>query len=156
MTRLIALVLFAVASLASSAALSHSHKKKGLEIVHPWTPAMLQKDVRATQVFMTIKNRSGTADRLLSASTPSAEKVELREPSGDGSKTETKPAAALSVAAGKTLELNRKGPRLVLTGVKKQLHAYDDFKLTLVFEKAGRMVIDVVVEEASTEEPHKH
>lgn len=156
MTKLIALLLFAVASLAPPAALSHSHKKKGLEIIHPWTPAMLHKEARTTQVYMTIKNRGRTADRLLSASTPAAEKTEMRQPSSSDPGSETKPAAAPSIAAGKDLDLSRKGPRLVLTGVKRQLHAYDEFKMTLVFEKAGRMVVDVMVEEASTEEPHKH
>ena len=155
LTKLVALLLLA-ASLAPMAAHSHSHKKKGLEIVHPWTPAMLQKGTRTTHVFMTIKNRSGRSDRLLSASTPTAEKVELHELGNNSSSNETKPATAFAVAAGKDFDLNRKGPRLVLTGVKKQLHAYDDFKMTLVFEKAGRIVIDVMVEEAETEEPHKH
>ena len=45
---------------------------------------------------------------------------------------------------------------MVLTGLKKRLDAYDSFKLTLVFEKAGRVVVDVAVEEAETKEPHKH
>lgn len=156
LTKLIVLLLLAVATLAPPAALSHSHKKKGLEIIHPWTPAMLQKDARTTQVFMTIKNRGRANDRLLSASTPTAEKTEMQQPSSNEPGSETKPAAAPLIAAGKELDLSRKGPRLVLTGVKRQLHAYDEFKMMLVFEKAGRMIVDVMVEEASTDEPHKH
>jgi copper(I)-binding protein len=39
-----------------------------------------------------------------------------------------------------------------LTGVKKAFNAYHDFKMTLVFEKAGRMVVDVMVEEAPAEQ----
>ena len=46
------------------------------------------------------------------------------------------------------MQLTAKGPHLALTGLKQRLDAYDSFKLTLVFEKAGRMVVDVMIEEA--------
>jgi periplasmic copper chaperone A len=62
----------------------------------------------------------------------------------------------LSVPAGGELALSADGPHLLLGGVKKRLSAYDSFKITLVFEKAGRMEIEVMVEEADTKEPHKH
>jgi hypothetical protein len=35
----------------------------------------------------------------------------------------------------------------VLTGLKTPLPAYDDFKMTLVLAKAGRVAIDVMAEE---------
>ena len=54
------------------------------------------------------------------------------------------------------MDLVRNGPHLLLSGLKKRLDAYDSFKLTLVFEKAGSMVVEVAVEEAETVEPHKH
>ena len=63
---------------------------------------------------------------------------------------------AIVIEPGKEAQLTRNGPHLVLTGVKKRLDAYDSFKLTLVFEKAGRVVVDVAVEEADTKEPHEH
>jgi len=67
-----------------------------------------------------------------------------------------KPVAAILVGAGADVELVRNGPHLLLSGLKKRLDAYDTFKLTLVFEKAGSMVVEVAVEEAATVEPHKH
>ena len=93
----------------------------------------------AARVYMIIKNASGKSDRLLSASTQRADKVELHS-AGKG-------AAAFVVRNGKELALYGDGPSLVLTGLKKPLHAYDDFKMTLVFEKAGPVAIDVMVEE---------
>jgi len=145
-------LLLAAATLAPSAGLSHSHKRKNLEIVHPWTMAMLEKGTTTARVFMTIKNSGGAPERLISASTPQAEKVELS--AGDGAAKDIKSAAAFTIGPGKVLVLHAKGQHLVLTGVRKAFHAYDDFKMTLVFEKAGRMVIDVVVEES--EEGHQH
>ena len=150
----VAVLLLAMA-LAPLAASAHSHTKKGLEIVHPWTPATTQATTATTQVFMKIKNR-GEADRLLRASTPVAASVALQEPVGTDAGQTAKPIAAIVVDADKDMELDRKGPHLLLSGLKKRLNAYDSFTLTLVFEKAGSMVVEVAVEEAETVAPHKH
>ena len=131
------LLLLAAAALPLSAS-AHSHKSKGLEIVHPWTPAQPKGAVTA-RIFMTIKNDSGRTDRLLSASTPRASRVELKGP-GKG-------AAAFTIRSGEQLGLAGDGPRVVLIGLKTPLQAYDDFKMTLVFERAGPIAIDVMVEE---------
>ncbi len=153
--RQIALLLLA-AALAPPAALAHSHKKKTLEIVHPWTPAMLEKRVVNIPVYMKVKNEGRSAERLLSANTPLADKVEIIEPKSLGSITLPTATAALTIPARGELVLGPDGPRLLLSGFKKRLGAYDSFALTLVFEKAGRMVVEVMVEEAETKEPHKH
>ena len=154
MTRTFVLLLLA-AAFAPPAASAHSHKKKGLEIVHPWTPATTEKTTATIPVFMKIKNR-GAADRLLRASTPVAAGVALHEPVGADVSQAAKPVTAIAIGAGKDVELVRNGAHLLLSGVKKRLNAYDTFKLTLVFEKAGSMVVEVAVEEAETVEPHKH
>ena len=146
----VAVLLLAVA-LAPLAASAHSHTKKGLEIVHPSTPATTEETTATTQVFMKIKNR-GAGDRLLRASTPVAASVAFQEPAGVGAKE----VAAILVGADNEVELDRKGPHLLLSGLKKRLNAYDSFTMTLVFEKAGSMVVEVAVEEAETVAPHKH
>ena len=150
MIRYLLCLLLAAAVVPPAAA--HSHKKKWLEIVHPWTSETVQKGATTARVFMTIKNRGRVPDRLISASTPRADKVELaavEDAARDGTS-----AAPFSIAPGKELVLHAKGQHLVLTGAKKAFHAYDDFKMALVFEKAGRIVVDVVVEEAEPE--HRH
>jgi periplasmic copper chaperone A len=152
----IALLLSLAVALAPPAAMAHSHKKKALEIVHPWTPAMVEANVANIPVYMKLKNGGGAPERLLSATTPLADKVELIEPKAQGAMTLPTVATALSVPAGGELALSADGPHLLLGGVKKRLNAYDSFKITLVFEKAGRMEIEVMVEEADTKEPHKH
>jgi periplasmic copper chaperone A len=152
----IAVLLSLAVALAPPAAMAHSHKKKALEIVHPWTPAMVEANVANIPVYMKLKNGGGAPERLLSATTPLADKVELIEPKAQGAMTLPTVATALSVPAGGELALSADGPHLLLGGVKKRLSAYDSFKITLVFEKAGRMEIEVMVEEADTKEPHKH
>jgi periplasmic copper chaperone A len=152
----IAVLLSLAVALAPPAAMAHSHKKKALEIVHPWTPAMVEANVANIPVYMKLKNGGTASERLLSATTPLADKVELIEPKAQGSVMLPTVVAALGVPAGGELVLSADGPHLLLGGVKKRLNAYDSFKITLVFEKAGRMEIEVMVEEADTKEPHKH
>jgi hypothetical protein len=147
------LLALLAAALAPPVVLAHSHKRKGLEVVHPWTPAMLERGATTTTIYMTIK--SGRDDRLIGATTTLATKVELHEPAGDGAAGDSKAVPAVAITAGKPVELSRKGPRLVVSGVKRPLNAYDSFKLTLVFEKAGRMVVEVTVEENEDVVPHK-
>jgi len=154
MNKLLAVLLLAGATLAPSAGLTHSHKRKSLEIVHPYTMEMLKKETTTAQVFMVIKNSGGTPERLISASTPRAAKVDLFP--DDNAAADRKAVAPFTIGPGKSLVLGPKEQHLVLTGVKRAFTAYDEFKMTLVFEKAGRMVVDVMVEEASTDEPHKH
>jgi copper(I)-binding protein len=149
MRKIVALLL--ALTLTPPMALAHSHKKNGLEIIHPWTFAMAEPRVQNIAVYMTIKNDTKSADRLLSVTTPHAEKAELIEPQVP------MPIAALTIPAQGKLELNSDGPRLLLSGFKKKLNAYDSFELVLIFEKAKQVKIEVMVEEAEiAEQPHKH
>src|SRR5262245_31730913 len=116
-------IMLAAAALAASAT-AHSHKAKGLEIVHPHT-LQTQKGAVTARVIMTVRNDGRTPDRLVSASTPRAAKVELKAGKG---------GAAFVIKAGGELGLAGDGPSVVLIGLKKPLDAYDDFEMTLVFE----------------------
>ena len=43
-----------------------------------------------------------------------------------------------------------------LLGLTKPLYIDDNFQLTLVFEKAGRIDVEVHIEDAAIAAPHKH
>jgi periplasmic copper chaperone A len=149
MIRLLVILLLGAAMLTPTTASAHSHKKNGLEIVHPWTRATVDKSDTTVLVSMTIKNRSGAVDRLLRASTPLAAGASIREPGNPNA------LAAILIGSGKDVELKRNGPHVELAGFKKQLDAYESFAMTLVFEKAGSVVVEVMVEEAEAEpKPH--
>ena len=146
------LVRTGVALLASfmlaGSAHAHSHKLKSLEIVHPWCWETAA-GTKTVAVYMTIRNSARRPDRLLRATASIAGKAELRA-AGDT------PAKSLDAKAGEELILKRDGPHILLTGVKKQFGAYDAFVMTLTFERAGKVEVEVAVEEASKAEPAKH
>ena len=141
-------------TMLATAAQAHSHKLKKLEIVHPWC-IETGDTAKPVIVSMTIRNAGGRADKLLGATTSMAAKTELREA---GAAPDTDGKAIRSVAVGSRGEVNLKrgGPHILLTGMKKQLSPYDSFFMTLAFEKAGKVEVEVMVEEASVlEAPHK-
>ena len=52
-------------------------------------------------------------------------------------------------AAGQDVALKRTGPHLVLTGLAKPLAPYDSFLMTLIFERAGEIEVEIAVEEGA-------
>lgn len=133
---------------------AHSHKLKSLEIVHPWC-IETSDTAKPVAVFMTIRNAGGRPDKLLRASTSMAAKAELRD-GGAAPDIEGKVIGSVSVASRGEVDLKRGGPHILLSGMKKQLDAYDAFVMTLVFERAGKVEVEVQVEEAAIAEPAKH
>jgi copper(I)-binding protein len=134
------LVLAAAALFVATAALAHSHKLKNLEIVHPWC-IETNDTANPVSVFMTIKN-SGRPDKLLRATTSIAGKSELRV-------ADDKAVSSVGVATRGATDLKRDGPHIQLLDVRKQLSPYDSFLMTLVFERAGKVEVEVMVEKAS-------
>jgi hypothetical protein len=127
---------------ATNLALAHEFKIKNFEFIHPWTrePASGVKDV---PVYMVLRNTASTPDRIVSVSSPFATKAELRAGKAEGEKQ----VSAIPVPADATVELKADGPHIFLSGLTEPLDGYQYFPLTLTFERAGQLEIEVYVEE---------
>ncbi|MFL6946873.1 MAG: copper chaperone PCu(A)C [Xanthobacteraceae bacterium] len=143
-----------IASAWTAGALAHSHKIKGFEIVHPWCFEITDPAVSTAAVYMIIKNQDRRPDRLIGATSAAAQTIELRTPVGDG--THTRKASGLDVKGGQELILRSSGPHLLLSGLARKPAAYESFAMTLIFERAGRIEVEVMVEEARKGEPAPH
>jgi copper(I)-binding protein len=141
-------VAVAASCLQSGYALAHSHKQKGLEIVHPWCFETADASVKTNAVYMLIKNLTKRADRLIGASSTRARKIEIRESTGEAT-APTRAISGVTIKGGQEAALKRAGPYLLLSGLAKPLGPYDSFLMTLVFERAGKIEVEVVVEEAT-------
>jgi copper(I)-binding protein len=146
------LIVAGTMALAATAQ-AHSHKFRTLEIVHPWC-IETGDTAKPVVVSMTIRNAGARPDRLLSASAPSAARTELR--AGVPPDAEGDIIASVPVGAKSEVNLKRGGPHVLLTGMKKPLDPYDSFLMTLTFERAGKVEVEVMVEEKSNIEPAKH
>jgi hypothetical protein len=124
-------------------ALAHEIKHKAITIVHPW---VMETEQPEAVLSLKIKNAGEATERLLRASTPLASKTLIVDSVSQDGK-------ALSIPGRGGLMLRSDGPHIVLSGLKKPLRAYDSFALTLVFEKAGSVNVEVSVEEQTSDKP---
>src|SRR3546814_11109635 len=93
---------------------------------------------------MPILNNGETPDRLVVAASPVAAQVRFRA-AKDG---ETRWPEAIPLAPGKPFALAEWREHIWLTGLKRPLKPGDRFPLTLTFAKAGKLDIEVMVEES--------
>lgn len=90
--------------------------------------------------FMTIVNNSGQADRLVSAQSPVTMMVELHE-------TVTEGGVMKMVHQPQGFEIPPGGKHVMLMGLKSALEAGQNIQITLKFEKAGEITVNVPVRE---------
>lgn len=94
-----------------------------------------------------------TADRLVAASTPVANKAELHTMSMSGMVMKMRPIAGVDIPAGQKVILAPGGLHIMLIGLKKPLMAGQSFPLTLTFAKAGTRTVEVAVEKIGAAGP---
>lgn len=116
----------------------------GLEVEQPWARPTNAANGAA---YMTITNPGDTADRLVSAASDVAGKVELHTHTIDSEGVaRMRPVEAIDVPAKGSASLAPGGLHVMLIGLHGPLTEGQPFPLTLSFEKAGRMTIEVAVE----------
>jgi copper(I)-binding protein len=114
--------------------------QRNIKIANPWVHETTGS--RAV-LHVTIANTEPRADRLLRASTPLAAKVAIWNQVGKEGGGFRIPGRAEFVIGGDL-------PRIELRGLTGSLHAHARFSLLLVFEQAGKITVDVLVDSASS------
>jgi periplasmic copper chaperone A len=121
---------------------------RGIEIGQPWARAALQVRLQAGGFFV-VTNKGALPDRLVAASSPVAEKVEIHAIKVVGADIQMCPRPeGLLVEAGSTLTLKPRGYHLLLSGVATALVVGTRLPVTLTFERAGRIDVELTVEAA--------
>ena len=135
-------------ALASGLGAAHGFQAADMHVRHPFaTPTPPGARIGAAY-FTALENRGSQADRLLRASTPAAARVELH--SGDigaDGVMRMREKESIDVPAKATVKLRPGGgDHLMLMDLKQPLVAGDRFPMTLEFERAGKLEVEVVVE----------
>lgn len=101
-------------------------------------------------VFLMMHNNTETDDRLIEARADVAERVELHthKESADGVMQMIQIEGGIPMPAGEMHELARGGDHVMLLGLTRALADGDSFPLTLVFEGAGEVTVDAVIDNA--------
>ncbi|MCW5698849.1 MAG: copper chaperone PCu(A)C [Rhodospirillales bacterium] len=140
-----AAILFAAMSAGS--ALAADAAVGNIVVQGPWARASASM-AKAGAAFMTIENKGSALDRLVSASADVSDKVELHTHIKEGDVMKMRQVEAIDVPAGGTTELKPGGLHVMFMGLKHPLNEGESFPLTLSFEGAGEVTVDVVVKEA--------
>lgn len=130
-----AALALALAPVAAPVA-AHDYYTPHFQIVHPWTdPAVA--GAQTLGLFMDFVQIEKD-DRLLSASSPVADKIAVRVPAETA-------MPSVPLPAGQDVVLAPEGPHLVMQGIRKDLPFGSQHPLVLVFEKAGTVEVEFVV-----------
>ena len=132
------LILAAAASLLAGVAFA-GVKAGAIDISGAWSRPAPQG---GTGVGYVVLANAGRADRLVSASSPVAGRVEMHESMVMGGKAMMHPRPrGIELPAGKTVALKPEGLHLMLIGLKKPLKVGETVPVTLKFEKAGSVTV---------------
>ena len=121
-------------------------KAEPLTVIEPWARAALAG--RTSAAYMTIENTTATLDRLVSATSPAARVVELHTHIMDGGVMRMRPVTAIEVNPGEPAVLRPGGLHVMLIDLTGPLQVGQTIPLTLRFEKAGEITVQVPVRPA--------
>lgn len=138
------------ALLIGAPARAHDYTLGDLAIGHPWARVSAATNGAA---YMTITTRGG-ADRLVAVSAPIAARAELHTHVMDGNVMRMRQVPAIAVQPGAPAALAPGGLHVMLFGLKEPLVEGLEFPLTLTFEKAGSITVEVGVQKGPAEGGH--
>ncbi|MGP1397916.1 MAG: copper chaperone PCu(A)C [Inquilinaceae bacterium] len=143
------LIAAAVAALTAVVALTapaHDYRAGDIRIDHPWSRATAPT-AQTGAGFLVMANEGQEDDRLLSATADVAEKVELhRTEAVDGVMRMRPQTDGIPVPAGESVTLEPGGFHIMLIGLKEPLVEGSSVPITLTFERAGEVAVDLTVE----------
>ena len=150
------LSLIAASALVVTAASAQDYKLGSLEISQPWTRAT-PSTAKAGGGFLTITNKGTTPDRLVAVRSAVSDKAEIHEMKMEGNVMRMRELAkGLEIPPGATVELKPGGYHIMFMELKAPMAKDAKVPVTLVFEKAGSIAVDLQVQAMGAQSPGKH
>ncbi|MEM8687303.1 MAG: copper chaperone PCu(A)C [Pseudomonadota bacterium] len=128
----------ALASISVSA-LADDYKVGQVMIKDTWARVTLQS--RPAAAYMQIHNMGETADKIVAASSPLAERVELHTHSMDEGVMRMRKVEEIAVPAKGQTELKPGGLHLMIFGLKREIKKGEMLPLKLTLQEAGEVEI---------------
>jgi copper(I)-binding protein len=144
------------ATLLASPAWAQDYKVGSLEISQPWTRAT-PPTAKAGGGFVTITNKGTTPDRLIAARSTVSDKVEIHEMKMDGNVMRMRELdKGLEIPPGATVTLKPGGLHIMFMELKAPFANDTKVPVTLVFEKAGSVDVELLVQAMGAQPPVQH
>jgi hypothetical protein len=116
-----------------------------LAIADAWVAPTL-KGAKVTAGFLTVGNAGTEPDRIVSATSPRAARIELHETTMVGTTAKMRPMKdGIQVPAVGSVELKQGGMHLMFMGIKEPFIEGQTIPATLTFEKGGSIEIVLAV-----------
>lgn len=132
----------------AGAALAHEYELGKLKVEHPWLRAPLEGQKKA-QFYAFLYNNGATEDKLIAVKSEKFAKAEIH---GDAKNLTLVTPIVLPPMQKLTLEPG--GAYVELQDIKKHLEVGWGLEMTLVFEKAGEVVIDASIDAPDAKHAH--
>ena len=120
-------------------------------VEQPWTRAT-PPGATVGAGFMRLRN-AGAADRVVGASSPVAERVEMHVTLREGDVVQMREVKSFEVPAGGSFELKPGGAHLMLVGLRRPLKKGEKVPLTLKLGQGGELNLELSVEEMGARQP---
>lgn len=132
--------------LAANSASGEQAKSGSISVDNAWSRATAQS-VDIGVGYLTIRNDGDTPDRLVSVSTPVADKAEIHQTQMVDGKMQMRPVPdGIPIPAKGTVTLEPAGYHLMLMGLKAPLQKGSTFGASVAFEHAGTVEVTFHVE----------
>jgi copper(I)-binding protein len=139
-------LVLCVALALPAAASAQEYTKGSIFIDHPWSRATPHGATVAAG-YLAIENRGPAADRLISVSAEIAGRIEIHEMSMDHGVMKMRPLArGLEIKPQSTATLKPGGYHIMFMNLKRPLKEGERFKGVLVFERAGAIEVEFIVQ----------
>ncbi len=115
-----------------------------IKVKHAWARASIGTE-RPGVAYLMIYNDGAESDRLLGADTPVAKHAMVHESLMKDGVMKMRPAGDIEIAPGGKVMFEPGGLHLMLTFLQKKLVEGESFPLTLTFEQAGEVKVDVKI-----------
>ncbi len=134
-------LLIAATALASISvsAVADDYKVGQVMIADTWARVTLQS--RPAAAYMKIHNMAETADKIVAASSPLADRVELHTHSMDDGVMRMRQVEEIALPAKGHTELKPGGLHLMIFGLKREVKKGEMLPLKLTFKEAGEVEI---------------
>lgn len=135
---------------------AHEFTAGNLQIDHAWAREMPEVAPTSAAYFV-IHNKGAEADNLVAVSTPLAGKADLHEHVQNGEVMKMQHVDKVLVPAHDEVAFDPSGYHVMLMQLQRQPKAGERFPMTLTFEKAGKVEVQVVVyKDAPADKQHDH
>ncbi|WP_434608000.1 copper chaperone PCu(A)C [Pseudomonas sp. D2-30] len=151
------LILLVALLLPVGFAQAHQYKAGELEIAHPWSQE-LPPNAPTVAGYFIIHNGGRSEDKLLSVDSPIAGKAELHEHVMQNDLMKMQPVDGIVIAPGATVTFAPMAYHVMLLDLKDRSLLSDGkrFPMTLHFEKAGDVTVNVTVQKKAPDGTQTH